>query len=161
MQMELIIRFDYGSIVPWVRTMDGHLRAIAGPDALSLWTSATRRQGPDDARRVRRPGRRADPVPADVASRRMTDSPEPFDALAALDDTERWWRDWCAPLHVRRARGEIRWCARSSRSRRSRSRRPAASLRRRRRRCRRRSAACGTGTIATAGCATPPTRCTR
>ena len=38
MQMELVIRFDYGSIVPWVRTIDGVLRAIGGPDALSLWT---------------------------------------------------------------------------------------------------------------------------
>ena len=38
MQMELVIRFDYGSIVPWVRTIDGALRAIGGPDALSLWT---------------------------------------------------------------------------------------------------------------------------
>src|SRR5262249_29893587 len=36
MMMELIIRFDYGSIVPWVRQADGVLRAIAGPDALSL-----------------------------------------------------------------------------------------------------------------------------
>ena len=38
MQLELVIRFDYGSIVPWVRTIDGHLLAVAGPDALSLWT---------------------------------------------------------------------------------------------------------------------------
>src|SRR5262245_45702001 len=28
MQMELVIRFDYGSIVPWVRKIDGMLRAI-------------------------------------------------------------------------------------------------------------------------------------
>ena len=39
MQMELIIRFDYGSIVPWVRTIDGHLQAIGGPDSVSLWTT--------------------------------------------------------------------------------------------------------------------------
>ncbi len=36
MQMELIVRFDYGSIVPWVRKVEGVLRAIGGPDALSL-----------------------------------------------------------------------------------------------------------------------------
>jgi GH15 family glucan-1,4-alpha-glucosidase len=34
MDMDLIIRFDYGSIVPWVRTVDGHLLAIGGPDAV-------------------------------------------------------------------------------------------------------------------------------
>ena len=33
-RMELIIRFDYGSIVPWVRRRHGGLEAIAGPDAL-------------------------------------------------------------------------------------------------------------------------------
>src|SRR5262249_48381877 len=38
MRMELIIRFDYGSIVPWVRRMDGTLRAVGGPDAVSLAT---------------------------------------------------------------------------------------------------------------------------
>ena len=38
MRMELAIRFDYGSIVPWMRNIDGHRRAIGGPDALSLWT---------------------------------------------------------------------------------------------------------------------------
>ena len=32
--MELIIRFDYGRIVPWVRQAHGGLEAIAGPDAL-------------------------------------------------------------------------------------------------------------------------------
>jgi len=36
MRMELVIRFDYGSIVPWVQREDGLLRALAGPDALSL-----------------------------------------------------------------------------------------------------------------------------
>src|SRR5438874_4578472 len=38
MNMELIIRFDYGAIVPWVRKRDGALEAIAGPDALVLRT---------------------------------------------------------------------------------------------------------------------------
>src|ERR671925_1442434 len=38
MRMELIIRFDYGSVVPWVRRSDSRLRAIAGPDALHLDT---------------------------------------------------------------------------------------------------------------------------
>ena len=38
MHMDLRVRFDYGSIVPWVRQDDGRLRAIAGPDALVLTT---------------------------------------------------------------------------------------------------------------------------
>jgi GH15 family glucan-1,4-alpha-glucosidase len=38
MRMELVVRFDYGSIVPWVRRVDGTWRAIAGPDGLELYT---------------------------------------------------------------------------------------------------------------------------
>src|SRR4029077_17679298 len=38
MTMELIIRFDYGSAIPWVRRHDHVLKAIAGPDALVLRT---------------------------------------------------------------------------------------------------------------------------
>ena len=33
MRMELVIRFDYGSIVPWVRRTADGIRAIAGPDS--------------------------------------------------------------------------------------------------------------------------------
>jgi GH15 family glucan-1,4-alpha-glucosidase len=38
MRSELIIRFDYGHIVPWVRRIDHARVAIAGPDALCLRT---------------------------------------------------------------------------------------------------------------------------
>lgn len=40
MRMDLEIRFGYGSVVPWVRRIDGQLVAIAGPDGLALWTTA-------------------------------------------------------------------------------------------------------------------------
>jgi GH15 family glucan-1,4-alpha-glucosidase len=37
MQMKLVIRFDYGRTVPWVRHLpDGSLLAVAGPNALAL-----------------------------------------------------------------------------------------------------------------------------
>ncbi|HVE38569.1 MAG TPA: glycoside hydrolase family 15 protein [Planctomycetota bacterium] len=36
MRMELIIRFDYGSIMPWIRHHPRALHAVAGPDGLSL-----------------------------------------------------------------------------------------------------------------------------
>jgi GH15 family glucan-1,4-alpha-glucosidase len=36
MKMDYAVRFDYGSIVPWVRRVDGGLLAVAGPDALFL-----------------------------------------------------------------------------------------------------------------------------
>jgi GH15 family glucan-1,4-alpha-glucosidase len=40
LRTELIIRFDYGAVVPWVRRRDdGSLHAVAGPDRLVLRTS--------------------------------------------------------------------------------------------------------------------------
>jgi GH15 family glucan-1,4-alpha-glucosidase len=38
MVMSLVIRFDYGRIVPWVQRADGGIVATAGPDALILRT---------------------------------------------------------------------------------------------------------------------------
>ncbi len=38
MRSELIVRFGYGKIVPWVRRQDFGIRAIAGPDAVELRT---------------------------------------------------------------------------------------------------------------------------
>ena len=39
MRMELVVRFDYGSVVPWVRRADdGALVAVAGPDGVALHT---------------------------------------------------------------------------------------------------------------------------
>ncbi len=38
MRMELVVRFDYGSIVPWVQRTEDGMQAIAGPDRLRLTT---------------------------------------------------------------------------------------------------------------------------
>ncbi|MBS9536188.1 glycoside hydrolase family 15 protein [Mycobacterium sp. M1] len=38
MRMDLVIRFDYGSIVPWIRRSDYGLIAVAGPDTVCLTT---------------------------------------------------------------------------------------------------------------------------
>ena len=38
MRMELIVRFGYGAIVPWVRRQEFGISAVAGPDALELRT---------------------------------------------------------------------------------------------------------------------------
>lgn len=44
MRMELIVRFDYGSVVPWVSIQDdGRLQLIAGPDRLLLETTVPTR----------------------------------------------------------------------------------------------------------------------
>src|SRR5947209_6890132 len=38
MRMDLLIRFGYGAIVPWVRAVEGGIEAIAGPEVLRLQT---------------------------------------------------------------------------------------------------------------------------
>ena len=35
MKFELIVRFDYGSVVPWVRSPGNSILMIAGPNALA------------------------------------------------------------------------------------------------------------------------------
>src|SRR5439155_959567 len=39
LRMELVIRFDYGHVVPWVRKTNGSMLATAGPDTLELAAS--------------------------------------------------------------------------------------------------------------------------
>jgi len=94
MEMELIIRFDYGSIVPWVRQVDGHLGVIAGPDALAFWSDVPT-FGKDLTTRAEftvRPGERVSFVLMWYPSHE--EPPTPLNPAAALEDTTAWWRDW-------------------------------------------------------------------
>jgi hypothetical protein len=38
LHMQLIMRLDYGSIIPWVRRSEHGISAITGPNALQLYT---------------------------------------------------------------------------------------------------------------------------
>jgi GH15 family glucan-1,4-alpha-glucosidase len=99
MRMQLIIRFDYGSIVPWVRTIEGVLRAIGGPDAVSLW-SPVPTHGVDlttVAEFTVRPGDRLPFVMVWHPSH--LPPPAPPDPIEAVHDTDVWWQDWCAPYN--------------------------------------------------------------
>ena len=154
MQMSLSIRFDYGSIVPWVRRRDEGLLAVAGPDALFLATPVelVGRNFHTVAEFEVGPGDRVPFVLTWYPSNRQP--PDRVDAEQALADTEAFWREWVDGLRPHRPLPGRRSCARWSRSRRSPTRRPAASSPRRRRRCPSRSEASGTGTTGTAGSAT-------
>jgi GH15 family glucan-1,4-alpha-glucosidase len=95
MRMELVVRFDYGSIVPWVRNVDGVLRAIAGPDAVSLATPVAT-EGRDLTTQATFTVRAGERVPFLLVwhpSHEPLDGP--IDALAAVEDTRRWWEEWC------------------------------------------------------------------
>src|ERR1700722_8837104 len=43
MRMELAIRFDYGSLIPWVRKGTGGISAVAGPNGLVVRSSVPMR----------------------------------------------------------------------------------------------------------------------
>ena len=97
MSCELVVRFDYGSLVPWVtRLEDGTLRAIGGPNMTVLRTP------------VELDGHNLKSVGTFVVSEGQTvpfvltyghsyrPLPDPIDPIAALNDTEAFWRDWSA-----------------------------------------------------------------
>lgn len=96
MRMELIIRFDYGHIVPWVRQRKQHggLEAIAGPDGLILRTPV-QTHGKDFttvAEFTISKGERIPFVLTWFASHKQP--PRKVDAEHALRDTEKFWGDW-------------------------------------------------------------------
>ena len=96
MRMELRLRFGYGRVVPWVRHVDGSVRAVAGPDAVWLRT------------------------PVDVRGENFTTvaefsvgegfhapfvltwqeshlpAPRAVDPYVSLAGTESYWREWIA-----------------------------------------------------------------
>jgi GH15 family glucan-1,4-alpha-glucosidase len=94
MTMELVIRFDYGTIVPWVRTLDGVLRAIGGPDALSLW-SPVPTHGVGLTTRAEFTVRAGDRVPFLLAWHPSHHAPPvPPDPVDAVLQTRLWWEEW-------------------------------------------------------------------
>ncbi|MEO8071544.1 MAG: glycoside hydrolase family 15 protein, partial [Acidobacteriota bacterium] len=96
MRMELIIRFDYGAIVPWVRTIDGVLRAVGGADAIALWSPVPLR-GTGLTTTAEFAVRQGDELPFVMAWHpAYAPVPAPIDARQSLDDTEQWWHEWSA-----------------------------------------------------------------
>jgi GH15 family glucan-1,4-alpha-glucosidase len=98
MRMELTIRFDYGSIVPWVRHIDGALHAIAGPDSVWLRTPIPVRGENLStlADFTVAEGQRAPFMLTWHPSHRP--APRRIDPVKALGDTEAWWGEWASGI---------------------------------------------------------------
>ncbi|VVE15307.1 glucoamylase [Pandoraea capi] len=100
MSMELILRFDYGASVPWSRPLDSDdptgpgMRLIAGPDKVVMRTPVEIQDVPGSLR-ARFDVKAGETVPF-VLSRVSSHHADPreIDPLAALTDTERYWRAW-------------------------------------------------------------------
>jgi GH15 family glucan-1,4-alpha-glucosidase len=94
MRMDLVIRFDYGVAVPWVRKIDGGIQAIVGPDALELRTPVTMR-GVDMTTQAEFTVAAGDRVPFVLTGHPShLPAPEPIDPFEALEGTDGWWREW-------------------------------------------------------------------
>jgi len=95
MKTQIIMRFGYGSIVPWVsRLDDGTLRAIAGPDMIIIKSQVPLRGeglttiGDFTVSKGERVSFVMTWGPSHLAA------PKPVDPDHALEFTERFWRSW-------------------------------------------------------------------
>jgi GH15 family glucan-1,4-alpha-glucosidase len=96
MRTELVVRFDYGSIVPWVRRLDGdgRLQMTAGPDRLLLDTDVELR-----GENMRTVGEfdikaRQQKTFALTWSPSFRDVPERPDPVSAFKRVEEVWSSW-------------------------------------------------------------------
>jgi GH15 family glucan-1,4-alpha-glucosidase len=94
MRLELIMRFDYGSIVPWVRRWAHGIDAIAGPDALRFKTQVplVNKDYVTRAEFTVSPDERVPFILTWYSSH--LSPPIEVDAEKALVETEQWWTRW-------------------------------------------------------------------
>ncbi|MBI3127255.1 MAG: glycoside hydrolase family 15 protein [Candidatus Tectomicrobia bacterium] len=97
MRMQLIIRFDYGSVVPWVRRADGEdLVAVGGPDTLHLSTSVpTHGENLTTVAEFTLSEGQQIPFLLRWHPSYVT-PPRAPDVFRSLHETEDWWREWSA-----------------------------------------------------------------
>jgi GH15 family glucan-1,4-alpha-glucosidase len=94
MRMQLMMRFDYGSIIPWVRRTDEGIRAVAGPDTLILRAPVDLRNE-DFRTQAEFTVSKRERLPFVLmwqASHEPT--PDVINAEETIAHTERWWQDW-------------------------------------------------------------------
>jgi GH15 family glucan-1,4-alpha-glucosidase len=101
MSSELVIRFDYGSTVPWVRRIDDGTIAVAGPDGLCFRTPVEHR-----GENMRTIGeftvREGDRVPFVLTWYPSNQRPPAaIDAEDALRETIDYWNDWAGQCTYR------------------------------------------------------------
>jgi len=95
MRMELIIRFDYGWIVPWVRRLDdGRLAAIAGPDRLVLGTPVETR-GENLTTVAEFTIREGEEIPFVLSwAPSFAPIPGPINVSKAVEEATKAWEEW-------------------------------------------------------------------
>ena len=107
MRTQLIVRFDYGSIVPWVRKVGDDLVAIAGPDSLHIRSDVPLRgEGLTTVGEF-------DVAEGQTVALSLTwqpshlPAPPAIDAASVVVEAERRWRKWAAQCTYAGARRDI------------------------------------------------------
>jgi GH15 family glucan-1,4-alpha-glucosidase len=97
MNLELLIRFGYGAVLPWVRKgADGSLLAVGGPDALTL-RSPVEVHGRGLTTVATFEVHAGQSLPFSLTWHHSHEpSPPAVNPLEQLAETERWWREWSA-----------------------------------------------------------------
>jgi GH15 family glucan-1,4-alpha-glucosidase len=96
MRMELVIRFGFGVDIPWVRRIDHSLLAVAGQDMTVLRTPAKTR-GEDLTTVSDFEVKAGETVPFVLTyGPSHLKPPPPIDPELALQETEKFWQDWCS-----------------------------------------------------------------
>ncbi|MGO8794972.1 MAG: glycoside hydrolase family 15 protein [Candidatus Sulfotelmatobacter sp.] len=94
MNLSFILRFDYGSVVPWVRHSDGGISAIAGPDMIRL-RSDVALKGHNFKTEAQFTVHEGEKIKFDMAwhpSHRC--EPARVDVEGSIQQTEKWWCEW-------------------------------------------------------------------
>ena len=102
MRTELVLRFDYGSTVPWVsRLPDGTFRAIAGPDMVVMHTPvALHGENLTTVGTFHVEAGSTMPLVLTHGPSHLP-PPDPIDVEASLAETEDFWVDWAARNQTR------------------------------------------------------------
>jgi GH15 family glucan-1,4-alpha-glucosidase len=91
---ELVLRFEYGSAVPWLRREDRTWLAIVGPDAVRI-ESCIELEGQDFTSVGSATVSAGERLPFALTwFASHGEPPDPTDADGALAETEQFWRDW-------------------------------------------------------------------
>jgi GH15 family glucan-1,4-alpha-glucosidase len=94
MRMELVFRFDYGSIIPWVHKNDCGISAIAGPDAVTVLSPVPLR-GEDYTTVAEFTAEAGMRIPFSLNWHpSFRNGNNIVDSSTSLVETENWWRDW-------------------------------------------------------------------
>lgn len=96
MRMQLVLRFDYGRTVPWVWKDAEGLNAVAGPDALVLRSSVPTR-GENLSTVAEFPVAEGERIHFVLTWHPSHEQPpNAVDPFRALNQTDLYWREWCA-----------------------------------------------------------------